>query len=403
MLSLPKTPATGYSPLYFLAALGAGGLTVTFFMYLMFWVPHPGQPVPVFEDLMRALSSGTPAMQATVITAMAGIALMAAIHLRLLVWNLRQLGPFQRSEAWAAIRQSNAETQIMAVPLTLAMAVNVGFILGLVFVPGLWGIVEYLFPAAMAAFLLIGIYALRLMGRFLRRIMTWGGFDMKANNSFAQMMPAFAFSMVAVGLAAPVAMSVTPLIAGTATVLSLFFITIATIGTIIAMFLGMSSIVQNGTAKEAAPTLMVVIPILTVIGIAWMRLSHGLHVHFGTHGSAGDTLVFLARIVALQLAVGMVGLTVLRAQAYAADYLSGDKHSPGAYALICPGVGLSVMLHFFINKGLVGAAIIAKFGAAYWILTAAPILLQVAMIYLMLKLNARLPRPAPPAAMVPAE
>ena len=45
-----------YSPLYFLASLGAGGLTVTFFMYLMFWVPHPGRPVPVFEDLMTVFA-----------------------------------------------------------------------------------------------------------------------------------------------------------------------------------------------------------------------------------------------------------------------------------------------------------------------------------------------------------
>ena len=42
--------ANRYSPLYFLASVGAGGLTVTFFMWLMFWVPHTGRPVPIFED-----------------------------------------------------------------------------------------------------------------------------------------------------------------------------------------------------------------------------------------------------------------------------------------------------------------------------------------------------------------
>jgi len=152
----------------------------------------------------------------------------------------------------------------------MAMTVNVGFILGLVFVPGLWSVVEYLFPLAMAAFLTIGIYAMRLMARFLGR---------------------FAFAMVGVGLAAPVAMSLSPLTAGIAISLSLFFVTIATLGTIIAMVMGLSSILQHGTAREAAPTLMVVIPILTVLGIAWMRLSHGLHVNFDVHTSNGETLV----------------------------------------------------------------------------------------------------------------
>ena len=226
-------PADKYSPLYFLASLGAGGLTVTFFMFLMFWVPHPGQPVPIFEDIAKAFATGGVSMQVAIAVAMAGIAVMAFTNIRLLIWNFRELGAFQQTDAWAAMTRSNAETQVLAGPLAAAMTVNVGFILGLVFVPGLWGVVEYLFPLAMAAFMLIGIWALRLTGRFLRRVLSEGGFDMKANNSFAQMMPAFALAMVGVGLAAPVAMSLTPLTAGIAIALTLFFITLATIGTVI--------------------------------------------------------------------------------------------------------------------------------------------------------------------------
>jgi hypothetical protein len=52
-------------------------------------------------------------------------------------------------------------------PLALAMSVNVGFILGLTFVPGLWNIVEYMFPAAMVAFLAIGAIAFRELGHFV--------------------------------------------------------------------------------------------------------------------------------------------------------------------------------------------------------------------------------------------
>ena len=38
-----------YSPLYFLAALGNGGLAVSFFIYLMFMLPHPHTPIPTWE------------------------------------------------------------------------------------------------------------------------------------------------------------------------------------------------------------------------------------------------------------------------------------------------------------------------------------------------------------------
>ena len=37
-------PADSYSPIYFLASLGAGGIAVSFFMFLMFWVHIPVKP-----------------------------------------------------------------------------------------------------------------------------------------------------------------------------------------------------------------------------------------------------------------------------------------------------------------------------------------------------------------------
>ena len=178
-----------YSPLYFLAALGAGGLAVTFFMFLMFWVPHKGQPVPVFEDIMAAFMAGSLPMQVMIGIALAGIAFFSVMHIRLLVWNMVRLNAFHRSEHYEAFKESNGETQMKAVPLTLAMTINVGFILGLVFVPHLWSVVEYLFPLAIVAFVAVGIYAMRLLASFFGRVLVKGGFNLEANNSFAQLLP----------------------------------------------------------------------------------------------------------------------------------------------------------------------------------------------------------------------
>lgn len=394
-----------YSPLYFLAALGAGGVAVTFFMYLMFWVPHPGQPVPVFEDIMAFAASATPLGQAMVAVAMLGIAIFAALHVHLLIWNLRHLAAFRRTDAHAKLLSSNAETQLKAVPLTLAMSVNVGFIVGLVFVPGLWNVVEYLFPVAMVAFLVIGVFAFSLLGRFFGRVLTEGGFDTAANNSFAQLLPAFALSMVGVGLAAPAAMSHTPWIVGTSLTLSTFFIAAAVIITAIALVLAVIAMVQHGTAPEAAPTLMVVVPILTVIGIALMRQGHGLHTTLNAHSEPADMFVFLTRMLSIQVLFAMLGLLVLRRQNYADRFLSRDgTRSAGSYALVCPGVALSVMLHFWVNKGLVASGLIAKFGVAYWIATAPALILQAAMILLIIRLHTlHFSKTRPGAAAVPAE
>ncbi len=403
LFSLPRLGAR-YSPLYFLASLGAGGLTVTFFMYLMFWVPHPGQPVPVFEDILAAFSTGDVFLKSAIVIAWAGIAVFAYLHYRLLIWNLQEFSQFRQTPAYKAMRSGNAETQLLAVPLTLAMSINGGFILGLVYVPGLWSIVEYLFPLAMIAFLAVGIYAFVLLGDFFGRVLTGGGFDCARNNSFAQLLPAFALAMVGVGLAAPAAMSQTLWVAGLSHIASTFFIVAATILGTVALFLGFRSMMENGASEEAAPTLWVAIPIVTVISIALMRQGHGLHVHFDAHGSSADTFMLLTDMLAVQLLFGLLGYAVLRRLGYFANYVFGTKKSAGSYALVCPGVALTVLAQFYVNKGLVAAGLLEKFSAGYWGVTAIALLLQAATILLVFKLNAKhFQADEQHAALTPAE
>ncbi|MFN3936982.1 MAG: TsoY family (seleno)protein [Gemmobacter sp.] len=402
-MTLPLArPADTWSPLYYLAAVGAGGLAVTFFMWLMFWVPHPGQPVPVFEDIAAAFAAGGPATRAMIAVAAVGIAVLAALNLHLTVWNLRRHAEWKRTEAAAAFLRTNAESQLMAQPLALAMSVNALFIVGLVFVPGLWGIVEYLFPAALLAFAAIGVLALGIMGRFLGRVIGEGGFRCAANNSFGQILPAFAFAMIGVGASAPAALSLSATTAGLSLLLSTFFVTAAVLIAAIAMVLGMRALLENGASIETAPTLLILVPFLTVVGIAMLRQSHGLHVHFDSHDGAGETLTFLSRILSAQVLFTLFGLAVLARLGYAARFIFGRENSVGAYALVCPGVALSVMLHFWLNKGLVDAGLVAKFGAAYWSVSAVAVALQIAMIWLVWHLNRRhfgQPRPA----LTPAE
>lgn len=397
-------PADSYSPLYFLASLGAGGLSVTFFMYLFFWVKHPSQPVPVFEDIALAMSGGPLVQQIAIVIAYIGIAFFAFINLRLLFWNIREYRQFATSDRFITFRNSNAETQLLAMPLAIAMSINVGFILGMVFVPGLWRIVEYLFPAALVAFALTGWMAFRLIGDFLGRVLTKGGvFDVTAHNSFAQLLPAFALAMVGVGFAAPAALSTVPLTSGIALVGSTFFGTAAALYALVAAITGFNSMLHHGTAKEAAPTLMIIVPIMTVLAILFMRQDHGMHATFGAHTDAIDTLVFLSRVISIQVVFLLLGLLVLRRQGYFKEFIFGTGNSAGAYALVCPGVAMSVIIHFWLNKGMVANGLIEKFSAGYWAVSLIALAFQVAMIWLVIHLNRRHFGHADVSGSVPAE
>ncbi|NIY79106.1 hypothetical protein HCZ23_06445 [Celeribacter sp. HF31] len=385
----PSRAADHYVPTYFLASLGAGGLSVTFFMYLMFWVPHPGRPVPVFEDILAAWGTGSLPMRLGLAVAIAGIAVFVFLNLKLLIWNLSQYAALKKTERYTQLRNSNAESTLLAMPLALAMSVNGLFIAGLVFVPNLWSIVEYLFPFAMIAFGVIGWIALSIIGDFLGRVLSKGGvFDVTSHNSFAQMLPAFALSMVGVGFAAPAAMSHVPWVVATALVLSTFFAVAALIYSLLALTTAFNSMLHYGTHEESGPTLLIVIPIVTILSILFMRQNHGLHT-FDGHSDPASTMMFLARMLSLQVVFLGLGLVVLKRQGYFKDFVFGTKTSAGSYALVCPGVALSVLIQFFVNSGLVQAGVIAKFSVTYWAITAIAIAFQVAMVALVVRLNAQ--------------
>lgn len=403
MLSMPKNMKERYSPLYFLASVGAGGLATTFFMYLMFWVPHPDKPVPVFEDIMAHLASASLLAQATTIFAMAAIAYFAYLNIRLLVWNLSEFAQFKKTDAFINHQKTNAQTQVKAQALALAMSINVMFTVGLVFVPQLWSVVEYLFPVAIVAFLAVGVLAFRNLGQFLSRVLVEGGFDRANNNSFAQLLPAFAFSMIGVGLSAPAAMSGVKAVVGISVIASTFFLVIAVILMSIALILGFAAMMKHGAAKETSPTLLIVIPIMTVLGILVLRQDHGMHVAFDSHITAGETLQFMIMLLSVQAVFALLGIMVLRAQKYFSHYVNGTEKSAGSYALICPGVAFSVLFQFFINKGLVATGMVDKYSAVYWILTALAIGSQMAMVWLLFKLNNKHFGANARQAMVPAE
>lgn len=396
-------PSDTYSPLYFLASLGAGGLSVTFFMWLMHWIPHPGRTVPTFEDIAAAFAAGPALTQVMIAAAMAAIAFFAFLNIRSLIWNLGRYTEWRRSEAHAKFAKTNAQSQIMALPLALGMTVNAGFILGLVFVPGLWGVIEYLFPLAIAAFLAIGVLAFRLYAEFLGRVLTEGGFNMAANNNFGQILPAFAFSMIGVGLAAPAALSSVPATAAIGLILSSFFFIAAALIAAVALVLGVRSMIEHGVGAETAPTLMILIPLITILGILTLRQDHGLGAHFGAHTGDAESMMMLTKLVAAQVLFGVLGLFVLARLGYAARFLFGRENSAGAYALVCPGVGFAVLMQFWINKGLVGAGMIDKFSVTFWALTAIALAAQFAMVWLVLHLNRRHFGAPRAAAAVPAE
>ena len=365
-----------YNPLYFLAALGAGGLAVSFFMYPNFMIAHKGYPMITFDHLYPLLMGEdmlTSLLVGSVFVVIAGLALL---HFRLLFWNISEYRKFKKTEEYQSLINSNREISLMAIPLTLAMSVNVSFILGAVFIPGLWQVVEYLFPVALVAFMAIGIYALKILGDYLARIFIKGEFKTSDNNNFYLMIAVFAFTMIAVGFAAPGAMSHHKEINAIGMFLSIFFLSIAIILGVIKMTIAFKSTLEHGIDKGTSASLWIMIPILTLMGITFIRLTMGLHHGFEEALSKPSFFIITSVILSLQIFIGLTGYKVMKSVGYFRDHSQGSSANAGSFALVCPGVAFFVFGMFFLVFGLVQNGLVTTMSPTFFVLLSPLVLIQ---------------------------
>ncbi|MDP3893808.1 hypothetical protein [Nocardioides sp.] len=387
-----------YGPLYFLASLGMGGLAVSFFMYVMFLTKHPETPIATFDSVAETYRTGSTGIIVMTTVALVAILWFSIRHFQLLFANLLAFGRYRTTPAYASLRSSNAEVQVMAIPLTLAMSVNVLFVLGALAIPGLWGAIEVLLPIALALFGAIGVLGTWLFGRYLVRAVVHREFDPEDTNHFSQVLPAFAFVMVAVGFASPAAMSHHRATAVIGMLGTFVFLTAAAAWILVKLPVSFGAMLRHGIAPQAGSTLWLGIPIFTLVGISAIRVLSGVaHSFSNTELSPAVAFVLLGLLLAAQLVMGVAGYLVMRAQGYFATYVRGNGASVPAYGLVCPGVAVAVLGMFFIHWGLVRTETIALFSWPHLALLGIVLAVQVRTIETAVRLNRKLLGSSDPA------
>ena len=374
-----------FSPMCFLASLGAGGLSVSFFMYLMFLVPHPNTPMATYDFIMPALIKGD-WLSFVVAFSLVFIIAFAFLHFKLLIWNTKQYNLYKKTASYQELINSNSQITLMTIPLTFAMTINVCFVLGAVFVPGLWGIVEFLFPFALLGFIVVGYFALKIFFEYFSRLLIKGDFDFSKNNNLSQMISIFALSMIAVGFAALGAMSHNLIINSIGIFGALFFASLALLLMLIKLTMGFKNMFEKGLGLEAAPSIWIIIPILTLLGITFIRVSFGLEHNYATPMAKSSLFVFTSTILSLQIIFGILGYMVMKKMGYFEKYIHSNDKSSVSFALICPGVAFFVFGMFFVNFGLAFNGIIAKYSIAYFVIMIPFIYVQIKTIIYFFKL-----------------
>ena len=381
-----------YTPVLFLSSLWAWWLSISFFMYLMFMTEHKTL-IPTFDTLsVYFLNSQDSSIwiKILIIISIIWILFFAFKHFQLLFWNLKQFFSFKKTEEYKALKSSNQEVSLMAIPLTLAMTINVIFVLWAVFIPKLWTVVEYLFPMALLAFAAVWFLALKIYLEYFSRLILKWDLDFVKNNNLTQMVAVFAFSMIWVWFAAPAAMSHTELTAVIGLIWSIFFITISIVLAILKFILWFKSIFEHWINKEAAPTLWILIPILTLIWISLIRQTHWFNHTFGSQIIAHDNFVLTTVIISLQLFFWFIWYKVMKANNYFEEFVNWDKRSPWSFALICPWVAFFVFWFFFIHIGFVKTWLVEPGSITYFLMLLPLIYIQFITIKVMFKLTKKI-------------
>ncbi|WP_153110057.1 TsoY family (seleno)protein [Propionivibrio limicola] len=369
--------AERYSPLYLLAALGAGGMAVAFYLHLMFLTPHPDSPVPTWDSLRIFWDGADSLARIGIGTAWLATLALIVLHVLLLLWNVREYRIFQRTPAYQELLQSNATFQRMAWPLTLAMSMNAGFVAALLLIPGFWSVIERIFPWAIAAFAVLGFSALRLQTSILGEQLTRGGFQCEKNNNLGMMMAPFALAMISVGSSGPAAMSKTLATSLIATALCWVFLVMAVLAALVYVLMSMRALFAQGASDDSSQTLMVGVPISTVLGIAGYRLAMMLQHHFNADIPPIVILLGFLSVLNVQLMFVLFGASILLRNRMLWKALSNGP-TPLSFALVCPGVGLVVTLMFLIHRGLL--PVVPELASLVPWLTALLVLAQIGLL-----------------------
>ena len=377
-----------YTPIFFLSALGAGGISVSFFIYLLFLIPHKGVPLVTFNHIVDFFSKTNILNKALIILVLIGIIYFAYKHITLLIWNIKKWNEFKKTKEYENIKGSLKEVSFMAIPLTYAMTINIMFVLGATFIPNLWNVIEFMFPLAILAFLGVGIYAFKIFGEYFINLIINGNKEWEENNNLSQLLSVFAFAMIGVGFAAPGAMSHIKFINAIGLFLSFLFIGTAIILGALKAILGFHTIIKNGLNETGAPSLWIGIPILTLIGITFVRDVFGLGHHFVEDANLKAILFTLTGFIfAIQIIIGIFGYVILKRFNYFKKYIHSNTKDPSTYGLICPGVAFFVFGMFFIEWGLVYNEVIEKYSFLYIHLIALLAIIQLKAIIVVFKLN----------------
>jgi len=382
-----------FEVLHILAALGAAGMTASFFFAVNYMTVHPGNAFIDFNTLINNHIGQFDPLSIFIQLYSVGAVLAALLHFVLLTRWFKGFNLYRKTEAYQELLNSNREVQLMAIPLTLTMTMNVFFILGALFIPGLFDyftfagitmqVIDPLFIFAGLYFSAIFILALKIFGKYFLRLID-GELDFIQNANLSQLLALFSFGMIGVGFGA-LGFSKIPEISFFGTVLSYTVIGLTIILSILKFVLGFKSMFEHGITTQATVTLLIPVTVIAMLIVGSYRADIGTMHMLGLERNSTYHLILFTVGVGISFIIALFAITAMRNKGFFTA-IKEKKTDAGALAIVCPGFAFEVQLVLWLSIGMVHTGLVTHGSPQYFSLWIPMIGVQLVTIYLFFKL-----------------
>lgn len=332
---------TAFSPLIFLASLGAGGIAVIPFAFLQYTMPH-GKGMVTRLDVDYAALSGLEKLLHYGLDSI--MIIFALLHLVLTIIPIGQLKRFISADSYQDfIHNPLKNTAILAPFISLVMTMNVFIGPVRYFIPVFADNLQLVMAPALATWILI-YFALMRVELKLLKISFVRRFDV-SQISFGWLLHSFALAMLTVTGTGFAALAEHPMIAHTAAILTFISGTMGLFLFVIKLFSLFNRYFEGEGLgdKHLMPSFLIVIPNITLYAISFFRIGHYFQAQHGMEMGAFFALVTIVGF-AFETWYLLFGL-VLLSDYFKKDYFQKEYYV-SQWGLICPMVAYAVLAAF---------------------------------------------------------
>ena len=334
-----------FTPLIFLASLGAGGISVIPFAILQYTF-YQGEGLVKVSDMNYAAMSGLQALFFHSLDAV--MIIFVIIHLVLSFIFLKKLIGFVKSEGYKDFMANPLKNSAILVPfISIVMTMNAFIGPVRYFLPVMSANLQSLMMPALLFWIFLWAWLMKVEIKLLKTSFE-KGFDMN-KITFGWLLHPFALGMMTVTGTGIAAMAKDPSIAHTAAFLTfvsgtmgIFLLVVKTISVFQKHFHS-----QDGLGeKQFLPSFLIVIPNITLYALSAFRIGHYLEHHHNMHLDSYFLMVTTLSF-AFQTWYMIFGLALMRD--YFKKHHFKKEHYVTQWSLICPFVAYAVLGSFVHN------------------------------------------------------